>query len=281
MRNIECNLVTTAVSSLFQDACINLPYDVTLAIKRALNQEESALGREALDTIVRNIQAASNERIPICQDTGTAVVFLEIGQDVHITGGNLYKAVNKGVHEGYTKGFLRKSMVLHPFSARQNSGNNTPAVIHTEIVSGSSLKIIALPKGGGAENCSRLTVLAPAKGRQGIIEFCVKLVSEYGCNACPPLIVGIGIGGTTDKTMLLAKRAIIRKVGKPNHDSEIADLENTILTQINKLGIGPMGYGGRITALAVHIEAFPAHIASLPVAVNLQCWCSRHKEIIL
>ena len=281
MRNIECHSITNAISSLFQDACINLPVDVISSLKKARSREESPLGQHVLDAILKNIQIAAQENLPVCQDTGTAVVFLDIGQNIHITGGNLYQAVNEGVRKGYEKGFLRKSMVTQSFSARQNTTDNTPAVIHTEIVDGNLLKITALPKGGGAENCSRLTVLPPAKSHPGIIEFCVNLVSECGSNACPPLILGIGIGGTTDKTMLLAKRALLREVGKANPDKEIADLENVILSQVNKLGIGPMGYGGRVTALAVHIETFPTHIASLPVAVNMQCWCSRHKEITL
>jgi len=209
------------------------------------------------------------------------VIFLEIGQDVHITGGDLAAAVNEGVRKGYDRGYLRKSMVHRPFSARENTGDNTPAVIHTEIVPGSNLRVCVLPKGGGAENCSRLTVLPPSHGHQGIIEYAVNLVDECGGNACPPLIIGMGIGGTTEQTMLLAKRSLLRKTGAHNVDPEVKRLEKEILSKVNKLGIGPMGYGGSVTALAVHIEVFPAHIASLPVAVNIQCWCSRHSEMVL
>jgi len=281
MRSIHCHKIINIVSALFQDACIDLPEDVTAALKKARKTERSLLGRQVLNTILKNIEIASVNRVPLCQDTGTAVVFLELGQEVHVTGGDLYEAINEGVRKGYEQGFLRKSITSRPFSARKNTGDNTPAVIHTEIVKGDGLKICALPKGGGAENCSRLVVLPPAKGPQAINEYVINLIDECGCNACPPLIIGIGIGGTTEKTMLLAKKALLRPVGNPNADKEVASLEKSILNEANKSGIGPMGYGGRVTALAVHIETFPAHIASLPIAVNLQCWCSRHKEATL
>jgi fumarate hydratase subunit alpha len=231
-----------------------------------------------LDKILKNIEIAASENIPLCQDTGTAVVFLDIGQDVQIVGGNLEECVNDGVRCAYEEGYLRKSMVSRPFSARVNTKDNTPAVIHTEIVPGDRIRISVMPKGGGSENCSRLTVLPPARGREGIIDFVVNLVDESGSNPCPPIIVGLGIGGTTDKAMTLAKKALLRRVGAPNPDPEVAELEREILKRINNLGIGAMGYGGRITALAVHAEVFPAHIASLPVAVNIQCWCARRKE---
>ena len=219
--------------------------------------------------------------MPVCQDTGTAIVFLELGQEAHIVGGDLTDAVNEGVRMGYDAGYLRKSMVNRPFSARENTCDNTPAVIHTEIVPGANLRICVLPKGGGAENCSGLTVLPPSRGYEGIVEYVVNLVDECGCNACPPLIIGVGIGGTAEHTMLLAKKSLLRKTGAHNADPEIKGLEKKILSSVNSLGIGPMGYGGSVTALAVHIESFPAHIASLPVAVNMQCWCSRHRESIL
>lgn len=278
MRQIDCKTITETISSLFQDACLHLPKDVLEALKRSKEQEESPVARDVLDKMLENVRIAASEGIPLCQDTGTAVVFLDIGQDVHITGGNLEECVNEGVRRAYDKGYLRKSMVRQPFSARINTKDNTPAVIHTEIVPGDKLKIVVMPKGGGSENCSRLTVLPPAKGREGIVDFVVTLVEESGSNPCPPIIVGIGIGGTTDKAMAIAKKALLRKVGEPNPDPEIAELEREILRRINNLGIGAMGYGGRITALAVHAEAFPAHIASLPVAVNIQCWCARRKE---
>ena len=258
-----------------------MPPDVVTSLKRAGRVEKSPLGKQTIVTILENIAMAGDHRLPVCQDTGTAVVFLELGQEVHIIGGDLTAAVNEGVKRGYDGGYLRKSMVSRPFSARENTGDNTPAVIHTEIVPGGNLRICVLPKGGGAENCSRLTVLPPSRGHEGIIEYVVNLVDEYGCNACPPLIIGIGIGGTVEQTMLLAKKSLLRKTGAHNVDPEIKGLEKEILTGVNRLGIGPMGYGGSVTALAVHIEVFPAHIASLPVAVNLQCWCSRHREALL
>jgi len=258
-----------------------LPDDVIFAIKRSVLKETSPLGRQVLKTIINNIDIAENERRPLCQDTGTAVVFLEIGQDVHITGGGLYDAVQVGVRKGYADGFLRKSMVNQPFTSRVNTGDNTPAIVHMEVVKGDRLKIYAMPKGGGAENCSRLIVLTPSQGYQGIVDYVVQLVDACGSNACPPLIIGIGIGGSTEKTMLLAKKALLRKIGSVNADHEVAKLEKDIFTRINKLGIGPMGYGGNVTALAVHAEVSPSHIASLPLAVNFQCWCSRHKEAVL
>jgi fumarate hydratase subunit alpha len=206
---------------------------------------------------------------------------LELGQEVHITGGDLYPAVNEGVRQGYNEGYLRKSMVRQPYSARVNTKDNTPAIIYTDIVPGDKLKITVMPKGGGAENMTRLGMLSPAGGRQGVIDLVVKAVDEAGSNPCPPVVVGIGIGGTAEKAVLLAKKALLRKIGEPNPDPEMAELEREILQRVNNLGIGPMGYGGRITALAVHAEAFPAHIASLPVAVNLQCHSARHKETTL
>jgi fumarate hydratase subunit alpha len=281
MREIKVSDVTEAISRLFQEACYCLPEDVVAALKKAREKEESPGARAVLDSILENIEIAGKGEIPLCQDTGNAIVFLELGQEVHITGGDLYTAVNEGVRQGYANGYLRKSVVRQPFSARVNTKDNTPAIIYTDIVPGDRLKIIAKPKGGGSENMTRLTVLTPAEGRQGIIDFVVNRVDESGSNPCPPVIVGIGIGGTTDKTMLMAKKALLRKVGEPNPDAEVAGLEREILERVNNLGIGAMGYGGRITALAVHVDTFPCHIASLPVAVNPQCWCARHKEAIL
>jgi fumarate hydratase subunit alpha len=281
MRDIDCKQITETVSSLFQEGCLYLPEDVLVAIKQAREKEESPVARDVLDKIIENTEVSKREKIPLCQDTGAAVVMLELGQEVHVNGGELYDCINEGVRQGYEKGYLRKSMVRQPFSARVNTKDNTPAIIHTDIVPGDKLKISVLPKGGGSENCSRLTVMPPAKGRQGIIDFVVNLVEESGSNPCPPIIIGLGIGGTTDKTMAMAKKALLRKVGEPNPDPEVAELEKEILKRVNNLGIGPMGYGGQTTALAVHAEVFPAHIASMPVAVNIQCWCARHKETIL
>lgn len=281
MRDINVKEVTKTVSRLFQEACYYLPEDVLNALKLAREAEESPVGRKVLDRILDNAEISAKDKIPLCQDTGDAVVFLELGQDVHIVGGDIYSAINEGVRQGYNEGYLRKSMVSRPFSARINTKDNTPAIIYTDIIPGDRLKIIAMPKGGGAENMSRLAMLLPAMGRQGLIDFVVNTVDEAGSNPCPPVIIGVGIGGTMEKTVMLAKRALFRKVGEPNPDAEVAELEKEILNRVNNLGIGPMGYGGRITALAVHAEVFPTHIASLPVAVNLQCWCARHKEAIL
>lgn len=281
MREIEAKEITQAVSRLFKEACYNLPDDVLTALRQAREVEESPVGREVLDRILENADVSVIKGIPLCQDTGTALVFLELGQDAHIVGGDLYNAVNEGVRQGYDEGYLRKSMVRQPHSARVNTKDNTPAVIYTDVVPGDKLKITVMPKGGGGENMTRLAMLTPARGRQGIIDFVVKAVDEAGSNPCPPVIVGVGIGGTAERTLMLAKRALLRKVGEPNPDAEVAELEKEILKRINNLGIGPMGYGGRVTALAVHVEVFPAHIASMPVAVNLQCHSARHKEAIL
>jgi fumarate hydratase subunit alpha len=281
MREITAEEVTQAVAGLFERSCHYLPEDVVNALRQAKAQEESPVCREVLDRILENADVAGRELIPLCQDTGAAVVVLEIGQEVHITGGDVCEAVNEGVRQGYDKGYLRKSIVGQPFSARVNTRDNTPAMIHTEIVPGDRLTITVLPKGGGSENCSRLTVLTPAKGRKGVVDFVANLVDEVGSNPCPPVIIGVGIGGTTDKAMLMAKKALLRKAGEPSPDPEVARLESEILERVNNLGIGAMGYGGTVTALAVHVETFPCHIASMPVAVNMQCWCARRGETLL
>ncbi|MEK7353380.1 MAG: fumarate hydratase, partial [Chloroflexota bacterium] len=277
MRDIDCKTITETVSSLFQEACLYLPEDVLEAIKRARETEESPVARDVLDSILENSKIASAEKIPLCQDTGIALVLLELGQEVHITGGDLSQAINEGVRQGYNNGYLRMSTVSQPFSARINVADNTPAIIHTDIVPGDRLKITVMPKGAGAENMTRLAMLSPSQGRQGVINFVVNTVDEAGSNACPPVIVGVGIGGTAEQALILAKKALLRPVAMPSPDAETAELEKDILQLVNNLGIGPVGYGGRTTALAVHIEVFPAHIASLPVAVNLQCHSARHK----
>ncbi len=281
MREIEASAITQVVAQLCQQANFELGEDVIAALKQAQQTEESPEGREVLSQLLENARIAKQERLPLCQDCGTAVVFLEIGQETHIIGGNLYAAVEEGVRQGYTQGYLRKSIVSQPFSARINTRDNTPPVIHTEIVPGDQVKIIVMPKGGGAENMSKLAMLKPGDGRQGIIDLVVRTVDEAGGNPCPPLIVGLGIGATAEGAMLLAKKALLREVAKPNPDPEIAELEKEILSRINALGIGPLGFGGRITALAVQAEVMPTHLASLPVAVNLQCHSARHKEAIL
>jgi fumarate hydratase subunit alpha len=281
MREIKAGDVTNTVARLFEHSCHYLPEDVVAALKAAREKEKSPVGHDVLDRILENADIAGKDQIPLCQDTGAAVVVLELGQEVHITGGDFYAAINEGVRQGYDKGYLRKSIVKGPCFARVNTKDNTPAMIHTDIVPGDRLKISVLPKGGGSENCSRLTVLSPSQGRQGVIDFVVNLVSQVGSNPCPPVIIGVGIGGTTDQTMFIAKKALLREVGEPSPDPEVAALENEILEKVNNLGIGAMGYGGTVTALAVHVETFPCHIASMPVAVNMQCWCDRHEEAML
>ncbi len=281
MREISSKKVTETVARLFQEANFDLGEDVLDSLKRAKDKEESPLGRQVLEQILENAKIAKGERIPLCQDCGTAVVFLELGQDVHIVDGDLYAAVEEGVRQGYDQGYLRKSIVGQPFSARVNTKDNTPAIIHTDIVGGDNLRITVMPKGGGSENMSRLAVLKPAEGRQGVIDFVARAVEEAGSNPCPPVIVGVGVGGTADKAMILAKKALLRPVGEPNPDTEVAELEREILERVNGSGIGPQGFGGSITALGVHAEVFPSHIASLPVAVNLQCHSARHKEAVL
>jgi len=281
MREIGYQEIVDAVARLSMEANYYLGQDLLAALRRAQEQEEPPLGREVLDQILENARVAAEERMPLCQDTGMTVIYLELGQEVHLVGGDLTEAVNEGVRRGYEEGYLRKSVVENPFSARINTKDNTPAVIHTEIVPGDKLKITVLPKGGGSENMSYLKMLSPAAGRQGVIDFVVESVDKSGANPCPPTIVGVGIGGTADKAMDLAKRSLLREVGAPHPDPEVAELERDILEAVNRLGIGPMGFGGRVTALAVHVETFPCHIASLPVAVNLQCHSARHKSAVL
>ena len=281
MREIKTKDITGAVTRLCQEANFYLGDDVLSALKRARKEEESPIAKQILDQILENADIAAKEEMPLCQDCGLAIIFLDIGQDVHIAGGDLHEAVNEGVRRGYQEGYLRKSAVKQPFSARVNTKDNTPAIIHTQIVPGDKLKITVAPKGGGSENMSRFTVLKPAQGRKGVVEFVVKAVEEAGSNPCPPTIVGVGIGGSAEKAMAMAKRALLRPVGEPSPDAEVAELEQDILKRINATGVGPGGVGGTITSLAVHIETFPAHIASLPVAVNLQCHSARHKDAVL
>lgn len=281
MKEIKASAITQAVAKLCQEANFFLGEDVLSALKQARQTEQSPLGRETLSQIIENTRIAKEEKLPLCQDCGTAVVFLEIGQDVHISGGDLYKAVKEGVRRGYHQGYLRKAMVSQPFSDRVNTRDNTPAVIHSEIVPGDRLKIMVMPKGGGAENMSKMAMLLPNQGRKGIIDLVLKTVDEAGGNPCPPVIIGLGVGGTGEKAMLMAKKALLRRVGEPNPDPEIAQLEKEVLARVNALGIGPMGFGGTTTALAVHALVMPTHITSLPVAVNLQCHSARHKEVIL
>ena len=281
MRNIDAKEVTKTVTRLLIEANYYLPDDVLEALQIAQDTEESVAGKKVLSQLIKNADIAAKEQMALCQDCGVAVVFLELGQEVHIVGGGLVEAINEGVRQAYEKGYLRKSMVMRPFSARVNTKDNTPAIIYTDIVHGDKLKIIVMPKGGGAENMSRLIMLTPSAGRQGIIDNVLKAVEEAGSNPCPPVIVGVGIGGTAEKTMMLAKKALLRKIGEHNFDTEVAELEKELLQKVYVLGIGPMGYGGRTTALAVNIEVFPSHIASMPMAVNINCHSSRHKEAVI
>lgn len=279
MREIAAAAITASVRRMCIEANAHLPQDVKACIARCRAEEPWAPAQEILDRIIENYDLADAQSVPICQDTGLACVFLEIGQDVHIAG-NLEDAVNEGVRLGYTDGFLRKSVVGDPL-ARKNTGDNTPAIIYYEIVSGDRIKITVAPKGGGSENMSRIAMLKPADGAEGVKDFILKTVEEAGPNPCPPVVVGVGIGGTFDKAALLSKKALLRPLGQHNPNPFYADLEEELLRKINALGVGPQGYGGRTTALAVHIEQTAAHIASLPVAVNLNCHVARHITEVL
>ena len=281
MREIKSAEITEAISRMICEANYKLGDDTLAALKDARITEKSPLGKEALDIIIENASIAEKDNIPLCQDCGTAIVFLEIGQDVHITDGNLNDAVNEGVRQGYKGGYLRKSIVENPFSDRKNTGDNTPAVIHTKIVTGDGVKISVMSKGSGAENKSTVAMLKPGEGTEGIIKTVLKTVEEAGGSPCPPIVIGLGIGGTLEKAALMAKEALFRETGKPNHDPEIAKLEQDVLERVNELGIGPLGFGGNTTALAVHAETMPTHIASLPVAVNIQCHSVRHRETLV
>jgi fumarate hydratase subunit alpha len=281
MREINCREITDTVARLCIEANYYLGEDVLDALRGAREKEVSPVGQAVLDQILQNVEISNQGELPLCQDTGLLVAFLELGQEVHIVGGNLNEAINEGVRQGYKEGYLRKSVVDKPFSARVNTRDNTPAVIHTEIVPGDKLKITVCPKGGGSENMSYLKMFSPAAGRQGIIDWVVECVDKSGANPCPPIIVGVGIGGTVDQTILIAKKSLLRPLGQPHPDPEVAEMEAEILERVNKLGIGPQGLGGSVTALAVHAETFPCHIASMPAAVNLQCHSARHEEAVL
>ena len=281
VREIQTDQITSTVAQLCIESNYYLGQDVLDALQTARENEVSPVGREVLDQILENARIADEQQMPLCQDCGLTVVFVELGQDAHIVGGDLNTAIAEGVRQGYQDGYLRKSMVERPFSARINTKDNTPPVIHTTIVPGDQLRLIVAPKGGGSENMSQLGMLKPADGREGVIRFVVESVRKAGANPCPPIIVGVGIGGSAEKTVWLAKHALLREVGQPNPDPELADLEAEILDRVNRIGIGPQGFGGLTTALAVHAETFPCHIASMPVAVNIQCHSARHKEAVL
>ncbi|HEX7712461.1 MAG TPA: fumarate hydratase [Bacillota bacterium] len=280
MREIEAGEIVTLVAQLCREANTRLGQDLMDALAAANRNEPSPVGRECLERIRENASLAETEQVPICQDTGMAVVFVDYGQEVTIRGGELNTAVHEGVRSGYREGFLRKSVVRDPL-IRVNTGDNCPAVIHTRIVPGSRIRITVAPKGFGSENMSRLAMLTPAQGREGVQQFIVETVGLAGANPCPPVVVGVGLGGSMEMAAVLAKRALLRRIGSENFDPDLAKFEAELLTSINNLGIGPQGLGGRYTALAVHLNTYPTHIAGLPVAVNISCHVTRHKTGIL
>jgi len=280
MRKIHSKQITEAIKKLSQEANFDLPRDVKNCIKKAKQTEISGTGKNILNQLEKNAQIAESERRPLCQDTGMAVVFVEFGQNIVIEGNTIEKAVNQGIKQGYTKGFLRKSVVKDPLN-RQNTKNNTPAIIHLKQIPGDKLIIKFAPKGGGAENMSRLKMLKPTEGIKEIKEFVLETVEQAEANPCPPIIVGIGLGGNFEQSAILAKKALFRNLEVKNPDEFYANLEENLKTEINKLGIGPQGFGGTQTCFRVFIETFPCHIASLPVAINIQCHVARHKKIVI
>ena len=280
MREIQVSEITDVVERLCIAANEHLPSDVKCAIKNFRAVEDSEIAKGVLDKIIENFEIANDENVPICQDTGMACVFLEIGQDVHITGGNLAEAVDEGVRRGYDKGYLRKSVVADPVR-RGNTGDNTPAMLYTEIVPGEEIKITVGPKGFGSENMSMIRMFKPSAGLQGIKDFIIETVETAGPNPCPPMVVGVGIGGTFDKAALLAKKALMRPIDSSNPDQYYADLEVEMLEKINELGIGPQGFGGKTTAIGLNIETMPTHIAGMPCAININCHVTRHKSEVI
>ncbi|MBQ9464951.1 MAG: fumarate hydratase [Lachnospiraceae bacterium] len=280
MREISCDKITDVIERLCIEANYDLPEDVRSAIERASAAEDGPVAQGILADIRENFRIAAEERVPICQDTGMAVIFLEIGQDVHITGGDLAAAVDEGVRRGYEKGYLRKSVVGDPVR-RGNTGDNTPAMLTTEIVPGDRIRVTVAPKGFGSENMSQISMFKPSAGLQGIKDFILKAVRDAGPNPCPPIVVGVGIGGTFDKCALLAKKALLRELGTHHPDPFYAELEEEMLEKINATGIGPQGLGGRTTALAVNIETLPTHIAGMPCAVNINCHVTRHRTEVI
>jgi fumarate hydratase subunit alpha len=281
MRELAAESVTENVARLFIEANTLLGEDMIATFRSCLKSEASATGRDVLEQLLENADLARDTGVPLCQDTGLAVVFLEIGQDLHLAGGDLMEAVHAGVRKGCKQGYLRASVVSPPIGKRVNTGDNTPAIIHATIVPGDRLRITVAPKGGGSENMSALRMLRPADGREGVKRFVVETVAKAGPNPCPPVVVGVGIGGTFELCALLAKKALLRRLDEAHPDAELAALEGDLLEAINRLGTGPAGLGGNVTALAVHVETHPCHIASLPVAVNINCHSHRHREVLL
>lgn len=278
MREVNASRITETIKKMCINANYYLSEDMRRRFAEAKDRETFPVAQNIIDILMKNADIAANENMPMCQDTGMAVVFLEIGQEVHVTGGSIEDAVNKGVRQGYEEGYLRKSVVGDPLNGRANTKDNTPAIIHYNIVPGDDFKITVAPKGFGSENMSQLKMLKPSEGIEGVKNFVLKVVKEAGPNACPPLVVGIGIGGTFEKSTYLAKKSLLRSTDVRNSDPFYAKLEKDLLEEINKLGIGPQGFGGRTTALAVNIETYPTHIAGLPVAVNINCHATRHVE---
>lgn len=280
MREIDVSLISDAIERMCISSNLNLPKDMQDALLRSREREDGSIAREILDRIIENFELAGKEQVPVCQDTGMACVFLEVGQEVHFTGGNLYDAVNEGVRRGYTRGYLRKSVEEDPVR-RGNTQDNTPAMITTDIVPGDQVKVTVAPKGFGSENMSALKMLKPSAGLDGIRDFILETVEQAGPNPCPPIVVGVGIGGNFDHVALLAKKALLRPAGSHHPDPFYASLEEELLEKINELGIGPQGFGGRTTALSVNIETLPTHIAGMPCAVNISCHVTRHETEVI
>lgn len=280
MKTIDCQIIEEKVAALCQEANIELGSDIVKALEQALSRETSPAGQAVLSELIENAALARRERLAICQDTGMAVIFVTLGQEVHITGGSLTAAINAGVARGYKEGYLRASVVSDPL-LRVNTGDNTPAVIHYDLVPGDDLEITVAPKGFGSENMSAVKLFSPSAGLEGVKQFVVDTIRQAGSNPCPPIIVGVGLGGSLDKCTEIAKKALLRPIGQANPVPHLQELENELLKLANQTGIGPSGLGGKTTALAVHVEAFPTHIASLPVAVNMSCHATRHASVIL
>jgi len=280
MREIHASTITDGVKKLCMEANYSIEPDMLRAFDRALVAERSPAGKHVLQILKDNAELARTKEIPYCQDTGTVICFVELGQDVHVTGGGLADAINEGVRQGYTEGYLRASIVRSPFG-RVNTGDNTPAVLHVEVVPGVAMKIQVMAKGGGCENRSKYKMLTPAEGVDGVKEWILECIKTAGPDACPPLIAGVGVGGNFEKAALLSKKALFRELGTPNPDPFVDAIEKDVLDSANRLGIGPQGYGGDTTAFGIHILTYPCHITSLPVAVTIECHAHRHKEVTL
>lgn len=280
MKTISQKTIIQEVKRLCQEANYELPQDVYQALRQAYDLEDSSLSKQTLEVLNKNAQIAKETNSPICQDTGMACVFVEIGQDVHVEG-SLSEAIQEGVRQGYETGYLRKSVVTDPMFDRINTKDNTPAIINYDIVEGEQLKIVVAPKGFGSENMSQVKMLKPSDGVEGVKDFVLKVIHDAGPNACPPMVIGVGIGGSFDRVTLLAKKAMLREIGSHHPDPRYHDLEDELLEKINQTGIGPAGYGGKTTALSLNIETFPTHIAGMPVAVSICCHVARHKEVVL